>query len=99
MELSRSDYEKLIEEWVFSERDRAIMKRRILDGITYENIAEEFDLSVRNVQYIVEKHRKVLLEQADNYFNSYKCMTFTIPDSCQDETHTEFVCVNVEYQI
>lgn len=36
MDLSRSEYDHLIEEWIFNERDRAIMRRRILDGITYD---------------------------------------------------------------
>lgn len=52
---SRSQYEHLIDEWIFSERDRAIIKRRLLDGITYERLAEEFDLSVRQTKTIVKK--------------------------------------------
>lgn len=54
-ELSRSQYEHLIDEWIFSERDRAIIKRRLLDGVTYERFAEEFDLSVRQTKTIVKK--------------------------------------------
>ena len=42
----RSEIEHVIDEWVFSERDRAILKRRLLDGITHEALAEEFDMSV-----------------------------------------------------
>lgn len=34
--LSRSEVEKLIDEYIFSERDRKILKRRLLDGIRYE---------------------------------------------------------------
>jgi DNA-directed RNA polymerase specialized sigma24 family protein len=45
----------LIDEWIFSERDRAILKRRLLDGICYEPLAEEFELSVRQVKKIVYK--------------------------------------------
>lgn len=52
---SRSEIEALIDEWIFKERDRAILKRRILDGICYEPLAEEFDLSVRQVKTIVYK--------------------------------------------
>lgn len=55
IELSRSQIEKLIDEWILSERDRAIVKRRMLDGIYYEPLAEEFDLSVRQVKKIVYK--------------------------------------------
>lgn len=51
----RSVIEGLIDEWIFSERDRKLLKRRLLDGITYENLAEEFDLSVRQVKTIVYK--------------------------------------------
>lgn len=54
-DLSRSEVEHLIDEWIFSERDRAILKRRLLDGICYEPLAEEFDLSVRQVKNIVYK--------------------------------------------
>ena len=52
-DLSRSEWENLIDEWVFSERDRAILKRRLLDGICYEPLAEEFDLSVQQTKTIV----------------------------------------------
>lgn len=51
----RSVIEGLIDEWIFSERDRRLLKRRLLDGITYEKLAEEFDLSVRQVKTIVYK--------------------------------------------
>ena len=50
----RSEWERLIDEWIFSERDRKILKRRLLDGITHERIAEEFDMSVRQIKYIVK---------------------------------------------
>lgn len=52
---SRSEVEHLIDEWIFNERDRKILKRRLLDGICYEPLAEEFDLSVRQVKNIVYK--------------------------------------------
>lgn len=57
IDLSRSEIEKLINEWIFHERDRAILKRRLLDGVTYEKLAEEFDLSVRQVKNIVYKQQ------------------------------------------
>ncbi len=53
--LTRSDLGKLIDEWIFNERDRQILKRRLLDGIKYESIAEEFGLSARHVKTIVYK--------------------------------------------
>lgn len=56
MNLSRSEIENLIDEWIVgrnAERNRAILKRRLLDGVTYEKLSEEFDLSVRQVKNIV----------------------------------------------
>lgn len=58
--MSRSDIENLIDEYVFSERDREILKRRWLDGICFEPLAEEFDLSVRHTKRIVYKYEKAL---------------------------------------
>jgi DNA-directed RNA polymerase sigma subunit (sigma70/sigma32) len=61
--LSRSQIEDLINEWIIgknSERDRAIIRRRLFDGITFEKLAEEFDLSVRQTKTIVYKtERKI----------------------------------------
>lgn len=54
-ELPNSKIQCLIDEWIKSERDRNILKRRLLDGITYERIAEEFNLSVRQTKNIVYK--------------------------------------------
>lgn len=62
IELSVSQTEKLIDEWVFSERDRALMKRRLLDAITYERLSEEFEMSVSQVKRIIKKHRETLIK-------------------------------------
>lgn len=54
-DVSRSEWEHIIDEWIFSERDRKIMKRRLLDGITFEALAEIFDMSDRQIKNIVRK--------------------------------------------
>ena len=53
--LSRDDWEHLIDQWIFNERDRKIVKRRLLDGICYEPLAEEFQMSAVQVKRIVYK--------------------------------------------
>ena len=58
---SRSDVEALIDEWIFNERDRMILKRRLLDGITYEMLAAECNLSTQRVKSIVYKSQGYLL--------------------------------------
>ena len=52
---SRSTVSAAIDERIFNERDRAILKRRLLDGICYEPLAEEFGLSVDRIKQIVYK--------------------------------------------
>ena len=56
----RSEVEVLIDEWIFNERNRNILKRRMLDGLTYERLAEEFDLSTQQVKCIVYKCQEIL---------------------------------------
>lgn len=64
MELSRSELISLIDEWVLSERDRKIVKRRLIDGLRYWEIAEEFDLSIRQIKNIVYKHKRKIESRA-----------------------------------
>lgn len=54
-DLSNTEISSLIDEWIRSERDRRVLKRRLLDGVRFEALAEEFDLSVRQVKTIVYK--------------------------------------------
>lgn len=58
--LSRSQLDYLIDEWILNERNRKILKRRLLDGLTYEALAEEFDLSVQQTKNIVYKCQNTL---------------------------------------
>ena len=57
-DVSRSQLETAIDEWIIgrhAERNRKILKRRLIDGITYERLAEEFDLSTQQIKNIVYK--------------------------------------------
>lgn len=51
----RSFWEDLIDQWIFSSRDRQILKDRLLDGMTFEQLAEKHNLSVQRVKEIVYK--------------------------------------------
>ena len=55
MEYTNSQIREIIGEYIHSERDRKIMERRLIDGITFEHLAEEFGLSVRCTKTIVYK--------------------------------------------
>ena len=60
--LSRTEWIKLIDLWIFNETDRAILKRRLLDGRTYEQLAEEFNYSDRHIKTRVYKAEKQLFK-------------------------------------
>lgn len=60
--LSRTQWENIIDEWIFSERDRKMLKRRLLDGILFEPLAEEFDLSVQQTKSIIYKATDKLMK-------------------------------------
>lgn len=55
-EYINSDIANAIDERVHSERDRAILKRRFIDGVCYEPLAEEFSMSVSQIKRIIYKH-------------------------------------------
>lgn len=59
-EYTNSEITEAINERIHSERDRALLKRRYIDGKTYEALAEEFMLSVSQVKRIIYKHEKNL---------------------------------------
>lgn len=61
--LSRFKLDMMINEWIIgknAERDREIIRRRLFDGITFEKLAEEFDLSVRQTKNIVYKCERII---------------------------------------
>lgn len=61
-DLSRSQISSLIDEWILNERNRDILKRRLCDGICFEPLAEEFNLSVPQIKNIVYKSQEILFK-------------------------------------
>ena len=53
-DLSRTEWSRLIDETIHDDLWRRLFKRRWLDGVKFEPLAEEFDLSVRQTQRIVK---------------------------------------------
>ena len=63
MEYLNSQIEYAIAEYIHSERDRKILHRRLIDGITFERLAEEQEMSVRQIKNIVYKAEKTLFRK------------------------------------
>lgn len=63
IDVSNSELEALINEWIHSERDRQLLKRRLIDGIIFEDLAYEFDLSVRHTKNLVYKNQEIIFKK------------------------------------
>lgn len=63
---SREELDHAIEQWVTchkrAERNRSILRRSLFDGVCYEKIAEEFDMSVRQIGNIIRKSEDQLFK-------------------------------------
>ena len=62
MEYTNTQIRDLIAEHIHSERDRRILARRLIDGVTFERLAEEQELSVSQVKRIVRKNMAILMK-------------------------------------
>ena len=60
MDYTNSQIRELIAEHIHSERDRKILERRLIDGITFERLAEEFEMSVSQIKRIIIRNSSVL---------------------------------------
>ena len=67
-QISIPERRELIENWIFSERDRYILTRRLIDGITVAQIAEELEndprfgyMSTRGIDYALQRGKQILL--------------------------------------
>ena len=49
------EIEHIIDQVIHSSRNRVILKRKLIDGISFEKIAEEVELSTKQVKNIVRK--------------------------------------------
>ena len=61
--LDRYQWEDAIDRWIFDEEHRAMLKRNLLDGRTYEQIAEQFDCSRDKVARIIPRLQNRLFKK------------------------------------
>lgn len=62
LNIPRSEWEKLIDEWIFNEQHRQMLKLNLLDGWTYEKIAEKFDMSTRQIARVIPRLQNQLFK-------------------------------------
>lgn len=63
--ISNAELCRYIDNWIKNERDRKILKRRLIDHIKYEQLAEEFELSDRHIKTVVYKNEDLLFRKID----------------------------------
>ena len=62
-DIANSEIDYLNDQWIRSERDRAILKDRLINGMTFERLAEKHDMSVRQTKNIVYKAMEKLVSR------------------------------------
>lgn len=63
IDIPRSEWERLIDEWIFNEQHREMLKLNLLDGWTYERLSEKFEMSTRQVARIIPKLQNQLFKR------------------------------------
>ena len=61
-EYTNTDISNVIDEYIHNERDRRILKRRYCDGVCYEPLAEEFDMSVSQIKRIIYRNENKIFK-------------------------------------
>ena len=62
MEYTNSQIRDLIREHIHSDRDRKILYQRLVNGVTFERLAEIFSMSPRQIRTIVHRNEEILFE-------------------------------------
>lgn len=57
---TNSELSEMIAENIHSERNRRIMRMKMIDGLTYERIAEIVEMSPRQVYRLVKKCKSII---------------------------------------
>ncbi len=67
-DVTNEQIEKAIDSWIHSERDRIILKKRLIDGYTFQQISDylwdnhKITLSIRQLKNIVPKAEQKLFK-------------------------------------
>lgn len=63
IDISNSELNILIDEYIHSKRDRAILKMRLIDGVCYDQLSFIFNLSSRQIKNIVYRNEEKLFKK------------------------------------
>lgn len=65
IDLSRDQIEYLINQFIFNRRDREMTKDRLLDGMTYDELANKYYMSPRHIKSIIHRCKDIIFSHID----------------------------------
>ena len=65
-EYTNSQITAIIDDVIHSERDREILKRRLIDGKIYDDLAYEFNISERSIKSIIYKGQERVFKHLES---------------------------------
>ena len=65
-EYKNSDVLQAIAEYIHSQRDRDILKSRLVDGLTFDELSALYHLSNRHIKTIVYKQGDIVFKHLDD---------------------------------
>ena len=65
VEYTNSQISYLIDEYIHNDLHRQILKSRYIDGLTYEQLAEKHDRSVKNIKDIIKKNENSIFKHLE----------------------------------
>lgn len=63
----RSEWERLIDEWIYDELDRRILRRYLFDGVTFDKLTEEIQQNRQIEVDMVRRRFRKAFERLLNY--------------------------------
>ena len=61
-DLTNEQIEYMIDAWIHNKRNRNLAKEKLIDGISFERLSEDYKLSVTRTKTIVKEVKETLLE-------------------------------------
>ena len=60
IEYTNSEISAIIDEHIHNQKHRDLLKSRFIDGLTYEQLAEKYVLSVRQIKTLIYKKQEII---------------------------------------
>lgn len=58
--ISNSEIDKAITDWIHNKRNREILHDRLIDGMIFDELSAKYNLSVQQIKTIVYKGKKTI---------------------------------------